>query len=242
MAKLLRRAYRASGVVRVRYTNLEGETDAHAAAREELRLAELDLADHRERVAALRRSLPPGPRVDDYALLEGDRPLRAGPDDGHPVRLSELVSEAGRPLIVYHLMFGKQQSTPCPMCTMWVDGFNGVARHVAQNADLAVVAAADLGELRAHGRRRGWDDLRLLSAGESTFKLDLGSEDPEGNQFSMVSVFTRDADGSMRHSYSATPSLSEERSERGIDLLCATWSLLDLTPHGRGDWYASLSY
>jgi predicted dithiol-disulfide oxidoreductase (DUF899 family) len=104
------------------------------------------------------------------------------------------------------------------------------------------VAAAGLGELRAHGRRRGWDHLRLLSAGESTFKLDLGSEDPEGNQFSMVSVFTRDADGAVRHFHSATPSLSEERNERGIDLLCATWSLLDLTPHGRGDWYASLSY
>lgn len=217
-------------------TNLEGETDAYGAAREELRLAELELADHLERVATLRRALPPGPRVDDYELLG------SGPDDGHPVRLSELVSKPGRPLIVYHLMFGKQQATPCPMCTMWVDGFNGVARHVAQNADLAVVAAAGPVELRAHGRRRGWDHLRLLSAGESTFKLDLGSEDPEGNQFSMVSVFTRDADGAVRHFYSATPCLSEERKERGIDLLCATWNLLDLTPRGRGDWYASLSY
>lgn len=226
----------------MRYTRLTGETNEYVAAREELRLAELDLADHRERVAALRRALPPGPPVDDYELVEGGEPLGAGADDGHPVRLSELVSGPRRPLIVYHLMFGKQQSSPCPMCTMWVDGFNGVARHVAQNADLVVVAAAGLGELRFHGRRRGWDDLRLLSAAESTFKLDLGSEDREGNQFSMVSVFTRDADGAVRHSYSATPSLSEERNERGIDLLCATWHLLDLTPRGRADWYASLSY
>jgi len=30
--------------------------------------------------------------------------------------------------------------------------------------------------------------------------------------------------------------------ERGIDLLCPTWHLLDLTPQGRGAWYASLHY
>lgn len=41
----------------------------------------------------------------------------------------------------------------------------------------AVVAAADLPTLRAHARERGWDKLRLLSAGNNTFKYDLGSED-----------------------------------------------------------------
>ncbi len=225
----------------MRYTSLKGETDDYVAAREELRLAELDLCDHREHVAALRRALPPGPRVEDYELLEGE-PTLDGPDDGHPVRLSELMAGPGRPLVVYHLMYGKQQSAPCPMCTMWVDGFNGIARHVAQNADLVVVAAAGLDELRAHGRRRGWHDVRLLSSAQSPFKLDLGSEDQEGNQFSMVSVLTRDADGALRLRYAATPSLSEERDQRGIDLLCATWHLLDLTPSGRGDWYASLDY
>lgn len=229
-------------VVRVGDNQLTDETDDYAAAREALRLAELELADHRERVAARRRALPLGPRVEDYVLVEGREPLANDDDDGQPVRLSELISRPGRALIVYHLMFGKQQSTPCPMCTMWVDGFNGVACHVAQNADLVIVAAADLVELRAHGRHRGWHDLRLLSANESPFKLDLGSEDQAGNQFSMVSVFALDADGTLRHTYSATPSLSEARSERGIDSLCATWNLLDLTPNGRGDWYASLDY
>jgi predicted dithiol-disulfide oxidoreductase (DUF899 family) len=226
----------------VRYTNLTDESDHYAAAREELRIAELDLADHRERVAVLRRALPPGPRVEDYELLEADAPLDSGDDTPIPVRLSELFAGQGRPLIVYHLMFGKRQSSPCPMCTMWVDGFNGVARHVAQRADLAIVAATDLGALRDHGRRCGWHGLRLLSASDCSFKLDLGSEDAAGNQFSMVSVFSRDAGGTLRHSYSATPSLSEERNERGIDLLCATWNLLDLTSPGRGEWYASLAY
>lgn len=99
-------------------TNLPAATDDYVAARAQLRRAELDLADQRERVAELRRALPEGPRVDDYALVEGAEPLRTRADGGRPVRLSELVSAPGRPLIVYHLMFGKRQSSPCPMCTM----------------------------------------------------------------------------------------------------------------------------
>jgi predicted dithiol-disulfide oxidoreductase (DUF899 family) len=34
----------------------------------------------------------------------------------------------------------------------------------------------------------------------------------------------------------------EDIDQRGIDLLCPTWHLLDLTPHGRDDWYAELAY
>ena len=77
-------------------------------------------------------------------------------------------------------MFGKKQTKACPMCTAWIDGYNGVAHHLAQNVDFAIVAAADPSTLREYARTRGWDKLRLLSAGESTFKYDLGSEDREG--------------------------------------------------------------
>ena len=89
---------------------------------------------------------------------------------------------------------------------------------------------------------RGWDRLRLLSAGSSTFKYDLKSEDEDGNQDSTVSVFTRDPDGSVRHCYTGHPWMSEEVRERGIDLLSPVWNLLDLTPEGRDNWYPSLSY
>ena len=80
------------------------------------------------------------------------------------------------------------------------------------------------------------------SARSNTFKYDLGSEDEEGNQDSTVSVFTRDAFGKIRHRYTAHPSLSDHVQERGLDLLCPVYNILDLTPHGRGDWYADLSY
>src|SRR5205823_9570213 len=108
------------------------------------------------------------------------------------------------------LMYGKKQEKPCPMCTAWIDGFNGIAHHLAQNADLAIVAAADPQELRDHGRKRNWSKLRLLSAGENTFKYDLGSEDREGRQDSTISVFTKDNDGTLRHFYSGHPWLAED--------------------------------
>jgi predicted dithiol-disulfide oxidoreductase (DUF899 family) len=105
-----------------------------------------------------------------------------------------------------------------------------------------IVAAADPAMLRAHARSRGWNHLRLLSAGDNTFKFDLRSEDEDGSQDSTVSVFERDASGSVRHVYTAHPWISDDTRERGIDLLCPTWHLLDLTRSGRGDWYAQLEY
>jgi predicted dithiol-disulfide oxidoreductase (DUF899 family) len=82
----------------------------------------------------------------------------------------------------------------------------------------------------------------LLSAGDSTFKFDLGSEDREGGQDSTISVFTRDSDGTLRHFYSGHPRLGPDIKERGIDELTPTWNLMDLTPQGRGTFYASLDY
>jgi predicted dithiol-disulfide oxidoreductase (DUF899 family) len=107
---------------------------------------------------------------------------------------------------------------------------------------VAIVAAADPATLREFARERGWNRLRLLSAGESTFKYDLGSEDREGNQDSTVSVFTRDAAGTLRHFYSGHPWLGQDIKERGIDELNPIWNVLDLTPQGRGKFYASLDY
>jgi predicted dithiol-disulfide oxidoreductase (DUF899 family) len=226
----------------MRVAEVTEESAEYVSAREELRQAEIELMRHRERVADLRRRLPPGPVVDDYAFEEGPADLHAGDVPVQTVRLSELFTRPGRDLVVYHFMYGKQQTQPCPMCTMWIDGFNGIAHHVAQNVDFVVVAAAALPALRAHARDRRWTNLRLLSARSSSFKYDLGSEDAEGNQDSTVSVFTRDGDGSVRHFYSVHPRMSDEIDERGIDLLSPVWHILDLTPQGRDDWYPALSY
>jgi predicted dithiol-disulfide oxidoreductase (DUF899 family) len=226
----------------LRQTRLSNESAEYRARREELRLAEIDLMQRRERVAELRRRLPPGATVQDYVFQEGPADLAAGDSPTRSVRLSELFSGPDRSVVIYHLMYGKKQANPCPMCTMWIDGFDGVARHLAQNLDLVIAAAADLPALRQHARNRGWHSLRLLSCGTSTFKYDLLSEDAEGNQDSTISVFTRDSDGTLRHVYSAHPWMAEDIKQRGIDLLTPVYNLLDLTPQGRDDWYAKLTY
>ncbi len=166
----------------MRHTRLPGESADYLAAREELRLAETDLMRHRERVAAQRRALPPGPAVDDYVFVEGPADLDAGDEPVREVSLSGLFTAPDRPLIVYHLMYGKKQTEPCPMCTLWIDGYNGIAHHIVRNIDFAIAAAADPPALRlapaeaaelrrqhvqirprqrGRGRRAGLDPLRL---------------------------------------------------------------------------------
>ena len=225
-----------------RQTNLPNESEEYLSKREELRLAEIELRNQRERVAELRRKLPQGPAVQDYAFEEVAAGLDAGDSPIRTVRLSQLFTGPNRSVVLYHFMYGKKQTKPCPMCTAWIDGVNGVAHHLAQNVDFAIVAAADLPTLRSHARARGWNRLRLLSAGSSTFKYDLGSEDKEGNQDSTISVFTRDSDGTVRHFYTGHPWLASDIKERGIDELVPIWNMLDLTRQGRGDFYAKLEY
>jgi predicted dithiol-disulfide oxidoreductase (DUF899 family) len=209
------------------------EVNEYRLRREELRVAEMELTDQIERVAALRRQLRRDTVVQDYEFVE---------INGDTVHLSELFSSPDRALIVYHFMYGKSQTEPCPLCTMWIDGYNAVAPHVMQSADFAVVAAAQPSALRALATTRGWNNLRLLSAGNSTFKFDLGSEDSDGTQTEWISVFTLAPDGTVRHLYSKGAQMDDNRRERGIDLLSPVWHLLDLTPNGRGDWYPSLDY
>jgi predicted dithiol-disulfide oxidoreductase (DUF899 family) len=76
------------------------------------------------------------------------------------VRLSELFTAPDRSLVIYQFMYGKKQTRPCPMCTAWIDAFNGVAHHLAQNVDLAIVAAAEPGPI-ARVRNEGSSGTRL---------------------------------------------------------------------------------
>jgi len=225
-----------------RQTNLTNESADYLAKREELRLAEIELRNQREKIAALRRQLPPGAILEDYEFVEGPTSLDEGDAPTNKVRLNELFTAPNRALVIYQFMYGKKQTSPCPMCTAWLDSWSGVAHHLAQNIDLAIVAAADLPALRAHARKRGWDKLRLLSAGESTFKYDLGSEDREGAQDSTISVFTLDKQRTVRHFYSVHPRLAHDIQMRGIDEYNPIWNILDLTPQGRGKFDASLAY
>ena len=216
-----------------RQTNLANESADYLAKRDEIRLAEIELMHQRERVAELRRQLPEGAVIQDYVFEEGPANLVAGDTPIRTVRFSELFTAPDRSVVVYHFMYGKKQTNPCPMCTLLIDGLNGVGHHLAQNVDVVIVAAADPTALRAHARKRGWDNLRLLSCGANTFKYDLRSEDREGNQDSTVSVFTRDSDGTLRHFYTAHPSMAEDIKER--DSIYCALSTISWTSHQKAE-------
>lgn len=217
------------------------ESAQYRKLRDELIEAEVALKDQRERVAALRRSLPLDTDIQDYEFHEGPRDLAK--DGPFPmVRLSELFEDPRKPLVVYQYMFGGAQKRPCPSCTMWVDGFNGVAHHLRQNMNFAIVAQAGIREFREWGRERAWHALRLVSSEGSDFKSFLNFQDPEGKQRPGLSVFVRSQDHSVKHFYSACAQMTDTVKMRGIDLLSPVWNLLDLTPGGRGEWDPKLTY
>ncbi|MDH3752307.1 MAG: DUF899 family protein [Acidimicrobiia bacterium] len=197
----------------------------YATSREELRAAELELMLQRERVAEMRRALPPGPAVEDYVFDAGD---------GATVRLSELFTAPDRPLILYHFMLGKKQTDACPMCSMWTDGWDAIAHHLAENVDFALVSAGPVEDFRALAAERGWTHLRLFGAADNTFKIDIGGEDDEGNQWPFLSVYSL-VDGVPHLTYSGGAHISGDHW-RGVDLLSPVWHFLDLTPQGRGNW------
>lgn len=201
--------------------------DAASAA---LRSAERDLMLQRERVAEMRRALPSGPVVADYEF---------GSEAG-PIRLAELSTGPDRSLVVYHFMFGGRQGAPCPMCSMWADGWDAVAEHLGQRFDFALVTQGTVDENQTLAAERGWGNLRWLSACDSSFKTDFGSMDDEGNQSPFMTVFERDG-ADLRLSWSGAAQYDAEQY-RGVDLLSPVWHLLDLTREGRGDWFPALEY
>ncbi|NNL67522.1 MAG: DUF899 family protein [Myxococcales bacterium] len=210
------------------------ESPDYAKLRDELQQAEVALRDQRERVAALRRSLPLDTVVADETFQE----VRDGAVV--PVQLSELI-EDGKPLILMHFMYGGAQPSPCPMCTAWADGYDGILGHLEQRARFVVFVAGDAAAFEAYARSRGWKNLRVVSAGASDLKRELGFELDDGSQRPGLSVFTRNGSGELVHFYSQSADLGPD-GFRGMDLLNPLWHFFDLTPEGRGDFFPSKSY
>jgi predicted dithiol-disulfide oxidoreductase (DUF899 family) len=221
---------------------LPTESAAYRTQRSELLAAEIALKDQIERVATLRRALPLDTAVDDYAFEEIAASLAAGEAEApRHVRLSQLFDRPDQTLVLVHFMYGKQQTTPCPMCTLWADGYDGIVPHLRQRVSFVVAIAGDVGAFRRYARERGWRHLRVVSSAPSSIKVDLGFEDAEGRQKPGASVFRLGADGKVRHFTSVCALLTPDHF-RGMDLLTPFWSFLDLTPEGRGDFLPKRSY
>jgi predicted dithiol-disulfide oxidoreductase (DUF899 family) len=211
-------------------------SEQYREAREELRRAEIALKEQRERVAELRRRLPLEAVVEDHELSEA-----AGDATSRTVRLSELFVRPELPLVIVHFMFGKKQTEPCPMCTLCADGYTGVLDHVSQCVNFVVVVAGDVVEFARYAQGRGWDGLRVVSSGETSFKHDLGMEDSEGAQMPGVTVLERADDGRILHFYTGGAMMGDGHY-RGMDLLMPLWNFLDLTRQGRGEFFPRIAY
>ncbi len=220
----------------MRNFTLEAASDSYREAREKLRAAEIALTEQREEVARLRRALPADtPVPQDYLFTEA---TGSGPQS---VRLSQLFAEGEEALIVAHYMWASADEQPCPMCTMWTDGYDAVLPHVAQRVPMVVVTKQEAARFRAFADGRGWRNLRLLSSGGTSFNRDFGMEDEDGNQLPGVSVFLKGDDGTVRHFHTLCAIMGEGHY-RGMDLLSPVWNLFDLLPQGRGDWLPRLAY
>jgi predicted dithiol-disulfide oxidoreductase (DUF899 family) len=202
----------------------------YQAARQELLTAELDLRERVERVAAMRRALPAGPEVRDYEFI----------DDTGRVKLSELFVPGKPYLVLYHIMYWQDDREFCPMCSMWMDGWDGIAHHVSQRANIVATSLAPLDQLQAWKARRNWTRLRVLADADASFARDTGAENAEGNPMPTVLVFEKAGD-TIRHVYTAWAEFPDGTYRR-LDQLCAAWHIFDLLPSGRGDFNASNEY
>jgi predicted dithiol-disulfide oxidoreductase (DUF899 family) len=154
------------------------------------------------------------------------RDMRAGPASGTTARLA--LAEG-----------------PCPSCVALLDQLDGMARHVGEQVNFAVLAKAPLDRVLGFGEERGWRYLRLLSSAGTAYSRDYLAETDEGEQRPMLNVFHRDSDG-VRHFWGSElfyAPADPGQDPRHVSTLEPLWNLFDLTPDGRpGDWDEQLHY
>jgi predicted dithiol-disulfide oxidoreductase (DUF899 family) len=211
------------------------ESAEYRVARNALLAEEIELRRHIEQVAALRRTLPPGGTVTGDYRFDGEQ----GPTD-----FAGLFGDKDT-LVVYSYMFGPQRERPCPMCTSLLGAWNGEARDIEQRVALAVIARSPLERLVAFKQERGWRDLRLYSDLNGLFSRDYHAISQEGGDDPALNVFTR-RDGAIRHFWGGEMGFETAdpgQDPRGAPDPMPLWTILDLTPQGRGtDWYPKLDY
>lgn len=211
------------------------ESEAYRQARTALLAEEIELRRQIERVAEHRRALPPGGEVSGDYRFEGEH---------GPVDFAGLFGDK-QTLVVYSFMFGPQRQRPCPMCTSLLGAWDGEARDVEQRVALAVVARSPIERILAFRDERGWRNLKLYADTNDRYSRDYHGVTGNGGDDAAIAVFTR-RDGLIRHFWSGE--MSSETADpgqdpRGAPDLMPLWTILDMTPQGRGtDWYPKLDY
>ena len=203
-------------------------------ARKELLKKEKELTRQKDAVSAARRELP-------WVRVEKEYTFDA---PGGKRTLSDLF-EGKSQLIVYHFMFGPEWQEGCPSCSFNMDHTDGAIVHLAQrDVSFAAISRAPIAKIEAFKKRLGWRfnwvssyqtefnrDYHVsftkeeMAKGKVDYNYDLAefpSEEAPG-----VSVFYKDKNGDIFHTYSAYA--------RGTESTIGTYNYLDLVPKGRDE-------
>lgn len=162
-----------------------------------------------------------GERVHNYALKNWG---------GTTTTLAEMFGDKDELLIVHNM------GRSCPYCTLWADGFNGVAHHLNNRVAFALVSPNSPDVQKEFAQSRGWT-FTMYSAEGSDFTRDLGYEvEHEGRPYQLpgVSSFTKDSEGNITR-------ISRDFFGPG-DSYAGIWHLLDLLPNGPNGWHPKFAY
>lgn len=191
----------------------------------------------RDLVAAERRALPWVQIEKDY-VFEGPNGRKT---------LADLFDGKSQ-LIVYHFMWRWDLDSGCPSCSFLADHFDGANLHLAHHdVSLVAITRAPVTKFAPYAKRLGWQFEWASSYGNDfnfdyhvSFKPDdLASGAIEYNYATIadpkyhydelpgVSVFFKDANGEIFHTYSSYA--------RGLDILIGAYNFLDLAPKGRNE-------
>jgi predicted dithiol-disulfide oxidoreductase (DUF899 family) len=204
------------------------------AARKELLKKEKEFTLLRDQLSAERRELP-WVKIEKSYIFESPR--------GN-VSLTDLFDACSQ-LIIYHFMFDPEWSEGCKSCSLLADHYNPLIVHLRQrDVSMVTVSRAPLGKLLAFRKRMGWTFEWVSSFGNDfnrdlhvTFTADeLESKTANYNydfkpfpvtEAPGISVFFKDNDGNIFHTYSSYA--------RGLEIFIGAYNLLDIVPKGRDE-------
>jgi len=203
------------------------------SARQDLLKEEKELTRLRDKISARRRELP-WMKVDKTYSFKTAEGLAS---------FSDLFDGRSQ-LIVQHFMFGPDWEEGCPGCSFNADHVDPARIHFQQrDVTFVAISRAPIEKIEAFKKRMGWT-FDWVSSYESDFNYDFGvSFKPEQmgqevffnyqmtkveiEELPAISVFYKDADGNIFHTYSTY--------NRGGELLMGAYMYLDLVPKGRDE-------
>jgi predicted dithiol-disulfide oxidoreductase (DUF899 family) len=203
-------------------------------ARQELLKKEKESTRLRDQLSAERRKLP-WVKVEKNYLFDAP---------GGKEALADLFGGRSQ-LVIYHFMFGPDWKEGCPSCSFTCDHIDGTLAHLAaRDVTMVMVSRAPLAKIEAFKKRMGWRFKWVSSYGSDfnadfhvSFTKDEMAQGKVNYNYTLqefpsaeapgISVFSKDAEGDVFHTYSTYG--------RGVEQLVGTYMILDMVPKGRDE-------